>query len=295
MRILYTANTGAVANDDEGSITYALERLGHTVVRVPERGRFREKAKECDFVLFHHTNNFHELQNIRDTPKVFWYFDLIDWTRDETVKRRSEQRIRRMYKVTRISDLGFCTDGDWVKQDSSGKLVRLTQGADERIMSYPNNRESRIGILFTGNYKGGRARTSWYQAICKTYRTKFATRTRDYREKLRDLIHQTCIVIAPDAPITDHYWSNRVYVALGFGAFMIHPYSKTLAAQYEEGEEIIFYRNRVEMNHHIHYYLKHADSREEIALAGYMRTIKEHTYYHRCRTLIETVQERLFK
>jgi spore maturation protein CgeB len=75
---------------------------------------------------------------------------------------------------------------------------------------------------------------------------------------------------------------------------LLHPYSETLASEYEDGEEIVFYKNRESLHRLIAYYRVHELDRKDIALNGYMKTIKEHTYFHRCRTLMETIQDRLF-
>ena len=56
------------------------------------------------------------------------------------------------------------------------------------------------------------------------------------------------VVACPDGPITDLYWSNRVYLMTAFGKFCIHPYCRELATrEFIDGVEIMFYHNRKEM------------------------------------------------
>ena len=74
----------------------------------------------------------------------------------------------------------------------------------------------------------------------KKYEDLFHHVERTYREKLRERIGTHSMMVAPDAPVTDRYWSNRVFMAMGFGAFMLHPYCAKLAEMYKDGEEIIF-------------------------------------------------------
>ncbi|MEK0326837.1 MAG: glycosyltransferase, partial [Nitrosopumilus sp.] len=245
-----------------------------------------------DFILFHHFPRFSELKR-SSLPKVFWGFDLIDWPPDPSLNRRSSQRKGRMGNITRMSQLGFLSDGDWIANDDTGKLVHLFQGADTRITGFNDDSKS-IQLMFTGTSRGGVGRQTWVDQLRLKYKGKFLHVEKVYREDLAEAIGKSMIVLAPDSPTTNLYWSNRVYVKLGFGAFLLHPYCELLATHYEDREEIVFYRSRDEMHSLINYYLRQPEERQRIALAGYERTIKEHTYIHRCKKLIDVVTERLF-
>lgn len=307
MRILYVARHGQGlmrSNDDEGAIAHGLRALGHTVTCVQEKEQgmrpqyLVSKANSHDLLLFHSwpAAPAVEVLSRLDTPKVFWYFDLVDWP-DHTVQRRTDERIAWMQAVTPLVDLGFCTDGDWVSRDTTDKLVWLPQGADERIAK-PGKGGRTIRILFTGTESGGVRRRSFVNEMRYTYGQLFrqhAGRYRVHGRALADIISRSRIVVAPDGPVTDNYWSNRVYLSLGFQAFMLHPYASKLATHYEDQKEIVFYRSREELHGQIAYYLQEENEteRQQIQQAGYHRTMMEHTYRHRCEYLLQTVKERL--
>ena len=316
MRIVYVANHDSGGNDDEGAISFALERLGHEVVRIKERKGYDARRLKADLCLFHKWDDPEALRGI-SYPKAFWYFDLVDFPQDPTLTRRCSQRVEWMSRIIPCVDLGFCTDGDWVERwnsalhPSSGlipdKLVWLPQGADERVTglytSDPDSPQS-SRILFTGIGKGGGVqRESFIAEMRATYGDRFYHVSRGvHREELGRLIANSSIVVAPDSPVTDRYWSNRVYNALGFGAFLLHPWCGDLSANYrvipdEWGSdfecEAIAYGSRADLFEKIDKYLEMPTSRRRIASAGYERTIREHLYRHRCEQLVRTVKERL--
>lgn len=293
MRIMYVAKHDQPNNDDEGAITYALNALGHDVQRVRESmGRNAWKMR-CDLCLFHKWEDIGAISKIR-CPMVFWYFDLVDYP-DPTLQDRCQRRINWMKRTTPLVDLGFCTDGDWVKKDQSGKLVWLTQGADGRITGRITRAEQPIDILFTGIENGGTQRASFVAEMRERYGSRFVHhRSGYYREKMANLIASSKIVVAPDGPVTDRYWSNRIYNVLGFGGCLIHPLCHGLWKQgYIGGTHYLTYETRDELHMHIDSLLRDRDVRTFLSTNGLNQTMKSNLYRHRCEELIRTVQERL--
>jgi glycosyl transferase family 1 len=292
MDVIYLARHGQSNADDEGSIAYALDQLGHSVECVQENSvSTRWNRLHGDLLLFHHCRNLTALERIK-VPKVVWCFDLISFP-DVTLQRRCHQRISWIQQVTRLADIGFMTDGDWVVRDTSGKLVWLPQGTDGRVVGIGDTQQRTIPLLFTGGEQGGERRQSCINEIRERYGTRFVQANGVYRRNLANLIASTEIVIAPDGPITDTYCSNRVFVTSGFGGFLLHPYCKRLEEYYTDGKEIVFYRSRGELFTKIDYYLANPEMMNPIREGALARTIKEHLYYHRVKRLMEIVQERL--
>jgi len=65
------------------------------------------------------------------------------------------------------------------------------------------------------------------------------------------------------------------------GGFLLTEKAENLGDYYKYGSEIETYETVHELITSIKYYLKHEGRREEIAKAGYERTMREHTYFHR--------------
>lgn len=294
MKIGYVAKHDSGGSDDEGAIVYALEKLGHEVLRLRESRGSRAHHLACDFILFHKWSDTLAMKRCR-VPLVFWYFDLVDYP-DPTLLHRNEQRKDWMRRITPLVRLGFCTDGDWVSRDTSGKLHVLRQGADERIVGlgepYPN---VSYDILLTGiRAGGGRKRISFIDEMRKTYGDRFYhVQTGVYREELKRLIASSKIVVAPDGPVTDSYWSNRVYNALGFGAFLLHPYCRELVGEYLPWKDFLFYANRDHLHQLIASSLAHPLSRKVVSDGGLAYTKEKHLYRHRCEELVRIVKEKL--
>ncbi len=299
MKICYVANHNSGGNDDEGAIRYALEKLGHLVISVPERSASFRGTSGSDFLLFHKWDNVNALHRI-SVPKVFWYFDLVDWD-DPSLVTRNRTRISWMKSIAPHVDLGFCTDGDWVcrfNPECGGKLVHLTQGADERAVGITTG-EKRVPILFTGiSNRGGRGRTDFVHWMRENYEEKFVHIERGtHRGALRTLIGESNVVVCPDHPVTDLYWSNRVYNAAGFGATILHPHCEVLTGQYRHNEEIVYYTDRENLRSKIDYLLRGDDYvsefRHVLGQRALIRTQTEHLYRHRCESMLRTIKERL--
>lgn len=300
MKILYVARHGQHNTDDEGAIASALARLGHTVTCVQESaegilGRHAaEGGHSHDLLLFHKWYSPETLARFT-VPKVFWYFDLVDWP-DETVAARCATRKAWMSEVMPLVEVGFCTDGNWVMRHES-KLVWLPQGADDRCMTPVEHLASKTtaDVLFVGTAtQCGRGREDFVAEMRRVWGSRFKhVAGGHYRESFRQLVRRAKVVVAPDAPVTDQYWSNRVYLTLGAGGFLLHPYAEGLTRQYANGREVEFYETREELHDLVGRALVDEGWRRRVAEGGYLRTREEHTYLHRCRQLLATVKAKL--
>lgn len=305
MKILYVAKHDSGGNDDEGAVSFALESLGHKVLRVPEtvdEGFLQAWCRGSDLCLFHKWYNLPLLKKI-EGPKAFWYFDLVDWPSDPSLRSRCETRKRWMADVVPLVDLGFCTDGDWVERwnkkiketndameglsDYSEKLVTLRQGADERVVGFGCERERTIDVLMVGIGKGGGTeRESFVQDLRDRYGQRFVHVERGvYGRQLADLVATAKVMVCPDSPVTDRYWSNRVYVLGGFGACLLHPVVSGLG----QGG----YKNRKDLFQQVDNLLESSDTRNMIQKVTLECIKTKHLYRHRCEELLRVVKERL--
>jgi len=77
----------------------------------------------------------------------------------------------------------------------------------------------------------------------------------------------------------------RLFEATGMGALLLTEYRQNLGDLFELGREIVVYRGFDECEALIKYYLKHPEEAQEIAHAGQMRTLRDHSYQQRMETL----------
>ena len=301
MNILYIArHNQRNSNDDEGAIEYSLTLLGHRVEKLEEASGSGRSITGFDFLLCHHWNDLISLKTYK-IPRVFWCFDLIDYPKDPALKVRCEKRKQWITELTSLCDLGFCTDGEWVSRDTTGKLHWLPQGFDQRMISVyrPSSYVEGVSppILFTGvSKKGGDRRAAFVQALIDRYGSRFTQVERGvHGGSLAQLISSHKIVVAPNEPLYEKYWSNRIYLTLGYGGFLLHPYIDELSvSQYRDGEHLKYYHSMEHLFSLIDVCLTTQQSfLNKIADQGRAETLKNHTYTNRCEKLIEIVRENL--
>lgn len=297
MRIIYVARHRPGDWDEGAAISHALERLGHDVVRVPEDGieAARPKATRGDFLLFHHLTDLSRLARFA-LPKVFWYFDLVDYP-DPTLALRCAERIRWVTRATALCVRGFMNDGDWVAQDTTGKLRVLKEGVDARQWGR-GAAKSTAPVLFVGSTNGGQQRVSCLDLLARHYGERFVIagnhrRTQAWGRDYADLVAGAGVVIAPDGPVTDRYWSNRIYIACAAGALLVHPWSEGAAQHYEPDLEVVFYRDRDDMIARIDWCLERPELCREVSTAAMFRTLRDHTFHARCAVLVDEVRRAL--
>ena len=300
--MLYIAKHDSGGNDDEGAVTHALTRLGHDVQRLrEEKGSLAKRVPNVDLLLFHKWDDVEMLQRFDGIcPRAFWYFDLVDWPSDPSLAGRCQGRREWMARITPHVELGFCTDGDWVAQDTTGKLRWLPQGADERMVGRGSPEKcptcstpwTGTPILFTGISRGGgRRRESFVEEMQTRWRDKFRhVQAGVHGRALADLVASSQAVVCPDSPVTDRYWSNRVYLLAGFGATLLHPYCKGLRDYGYTTDEVLMYRDRQELRSYLDAILQDSNLRDELSAAALERTKREHLYRHRVQKLIEAVE-----
>lgn len=85
----------------------------------------------------------------------------------------------------------------------------------------------------------------------------------------------------------------RLFEATGVGTLLVTDWKANLREMFEPGTEVVTYRRPEECAELVRYYLEHERERDEIALAGHRRTLREHTYYHRMQELVDLVQSRV--
>lgn len=297
MKILYLAKHHSGDNDDEGAIAYALEKLGHTILPFQQGDILNAAYYNADFCLIHKCENIHGLNIVSSRmPLVSWYFDMIH-SNDEALGPRTLARVAWMNDIMPLCTVCFCTDGDWVNKYPD-KCVHLLQGADERYagLGFPLN-EPIAPILFTGTPLHGLKRETHVRHLQQTWGDSFQVmgqvrRARRHGRDLANVFSTAKIIIAPDGPNTDNYWSNRVYLTTGFGGFLLHPFCKKLREQYRQ-DELLMYQDWDHLDGMISDSLNDTNYRTEFAYLGHQRTMKNHLYRNRCEELISIVKERI--
>lgn len=85
--------------------------------------------------------------------------------------------------------------------------------------------------------------------------------------------------------------SNRSFEVMGCGAMFMTDYVRAdIRHAYQEGEEVVLFKDEKELRERVKYYLEHDAEREKIARAGYEKTAAKHTYRQRVKQLLDTME-----
>lgn len=109
----------------------------------------------------------------------------------------------------------------------------------------------------------------------------------DYETETPLLYQSAGIIIdVPSAQLLTSV-NQRVFDVLAAGGFILTGFQRDLAKFFKLGEEICCYRTPNELLRLIRHFLSRPEDRKKIASAGRERVLREHTYVHRARELIE--------
>lgn len=81
----------------------------------------------------------------------------------------------------------------------------------------------------------------------------------------------------------------RTFETTGCKTFLLTNYTAGLEKLFNIGTEIVTYDNFNDLDEKINFYLNNESERKKIEDLGWQRSKKEHTYYERCKLLIEII------
>ncbi len=291
MNILYLAKHYQNNNDDEGSIYDSLIKLGSNVDRFNITNFTNDylilnsiNIKKYDFILFHKLS-YDYIDYLKQYRTVCWFFDAIG-------KGFSFNDDYAEYIKNNIN-LCLFTDGDFVNNNNNNNIRLLRQGLDSNYdYCTPSiNNDSKIDILFIGTVgqDGYSEREAYITKLEKDYDNFIChDKYNIFKENLTFVINRTKIMLAMP-PVTNNYWSNRVYLLCGRGAFLIHPYASSLEKEFNGN--LPMYKSYDELKEKINYYINNENERNDIKKITQSIVLENHCYYHRCKQLIEIYNE----
>ncbi len=250
MKIAYVAKHGQNNNDDEGAITFALRKLGHTVSCISERDGIEVLAIPYDLVLFHKWKDIETISRI-PCPTICWFFD-------EVHGRRVKFIYDRAISCTTVA----LTDGKFVVEAGKPNIIHMSQGADERVV--PWRKGGNQYILYIGDKRGPRKEFIRDLEANFPIIVRGTNSNRVYKEHLAELISSASICVAPSTPVHKGYWSNRAYLLSSYGGVVAHA-DCDLVNHYAPNKEMLFYGSTEELYSLLHKYSKEPELQTEYA------------------------------
>jgi len=106
------------------------------------------------------------------------------------------------------------------------------------------------------------------------------------------ILSESLITLNRHGEVSKQYANNmRLYEATGMGTCLITEWKENLHTLFEPEKEVVTYRSANELIEKINYLLENEDECMKIAEAGQKRTLKEHKYQDRMKTLLEILNE----
>ena len=83
--------------------------------------------------------------------------------------------------------------------------------------------------------------------------------------------------------------SPRVYEVLACGGFLLCDNQPDVRALFEDGRDLVVFRDLSDLRQKVRHYLEHEGERREIAVRGHQTVLAGHTYRHRLAALFQRV------
>lgn len=117
----------------------------------------------------------------------------------------------------------------------------------------------------------------------------------DCHPKYNEILNKTKISIVFLSAINEDTYTRRCFEIPAVKTMMVAPYNEDIATLFEDGKEVVFYRNKDEFVDKIKYYCAHEAERLQIAESGYARLIQDgHEVKDRVEKIIEDFEEYKF-
>lgn len=302
MKIIYLGNFQNKSSDTtEKHIRKALQDLGHEVISINERDfdnldknvdigdnvpkerpdvRILNAQKDADLFLFHKGEIGYDMLTKLLTyitcPKVCWYFDKVFPDREDY-----------MDLVSSYCEHVFITDDTFIRRHKYKNISLLRQGTGNSAIKGKYKKEYDYDVVFTGTIYDGRQ--EFERVLGEKYGKRFKMFREVFNEDLYDLCASAKVVVAPEFPCDEFYWSSRFYITLGSGGFLVHPDCYGLRDEFKEGKHFAGYKGLREMLKTIDYYLENPAERKAIQEAGFNHCNSEYTYKHRVEELLKKI------
>jgi hypothetical protein len=278
----------------------AIGQLGHNVIIAGHEVLTVDAIRKANLILAFGTllypTNIHQASEIAEykrpeTPFALWYFDACN-----PKFRHSYKKYRAMLQIVSHLDWLFTTDHSYPWENHVKNYRHLMQGIDpddfKGVIASPEPRQ--FDVIFTGGF-GGRfdERKRQLNIIAKHFTVDIYGRHSSRRVYGGQfwLAHQKARVVyvpAPPSEIANHYWSNRIYLAMATGTPCVVGYVPGIERHFNQSE-VLFFKTDFELLGCIDKLVKDPDLRARMGAEARKRTLTEHTYQARVKWLLHAI------
>jgi len=260
----------------EPEICDYLEKAGHEVWRYHypkmDHQRFIRNAEQWDLVITSLPQLFPPgfWETIKSKTKIIaWYFDWI-----QGYAGREQQYTR----AIKPFDLVISTDGQIDMYARYGIDRRWLPHACDLRTYHPVETEVRRDVGFIGHVYTP-FRTRLLKGLKRYNFEHFGNKEECWGPRYSETCNSVKIMVGDncrnDIP---YYWSDRLYLSLGSGAFLMYPRVPGIEDYFTDGKHLILYDNESDLHNKIDKYLGLPEERKYIALQGAEEVAKNHNW-----------------
>lgn len=205
-------------------------------------------------------------------------------------------------KFTELMDVVFCANpnGEPIPKELGREFVWLPNGYDPSLFFPMENTEFIDDVCFVGTNVPwihcavppiNISRDMLFSTLKKNFNAKIWGRfgVNKYLEDVNQVYNSFKITVNLTHS-KEGVFTNRLFEAPGAGICLFTDYGTHLDLLYDVGKEVVGYRSLPELVNLIHYYLENEDERRVVALAGYQRARKNHTWVNRVKTILGAIE-----
>ena len=301
LKILFLANFSGFWNSPAG-VAEVLEELGHTVTRrhefaVPNAETLIRDIQQGDYdcllfskgrlgavtpreVLSPDGNAIERVLRRTDIPAYMWYGD--------RVLGFLKEREAWMKRVAPLCRIAFVNDGPLAETGwANFRLLRLGV-LRHHIRSVSISESEKRDVAFIGSIYG--SRESELAPVREIIGLDQITGV--YGPQLSEVLNQYRIVLGPRFPSIPNYWSDRIYLVLGHGGFLLAPEVEGMRA-----EGLIPGVHYACVSHDtvrdVRFWLERPEERARIAAAGQRLVLDRFTCRHRLEEICGMIRQSL--
>ncbi len=113
----------------------------------------------------------------------------------------------------------------------------------------------------------------------------------DYDTEMNKIFYLSKINLNITLPSIETGLPQRVFDIMGCGGFVLTNYQPEVEELFTVGKEIEVFHDLEELLEKTEFYLSHEKERLTIAINGYKKVREEHTYAHRIKRILKTIEE----
>lgn len=230
MKVLYFGNFKSELPTIDQDILYSLKKRAEVVqvdlrefVEDKDIKRIIDLANKCDVFLFHafipeNSDFYVQLMLERlsvmleaiTCKKVLWFLDRI-----------VGGKMKIITALLPLLDDIYLVDETWMRRFECEKLHALHPGTSERIKRGQKKAELECDIAMIGTLYGERVKQ--FEWLKEKFGDKFKLFDDKYGKDFSNVCRSAKVVIVPQYPFDDFFWSDRIYNILASGGVCIHP------------------------------------------------------------------------